>query len=126
MTNHVHIIAKAREGYLLTNIIRDLKKYTSKQIMKSIAENQQESRKEWMLSIFRKAGEYNTNNTHFQFWRQDNKPIELYSNAVIDQKLHYIHDNPVEAGIVDEPEHYIYSSARDYAGINGILEVELL
>jgi putative transposase len=54
MTNHIHLIAEAKEGYLMQNIIRDLKRHTSKQLLKTIIENQEESRKEWMLAIFKK------------------------------------------------------------------------
>jgi len=64
--------------------------------------------------------------TGHQFWRQDNRPIEIYSNVVIDQKLDYLHNNPVKAGFVENPEDYLYSSAVDYAGGKGILNVELL
>jgi hypothetical protein len=46
--------------------------------------------------------------------RQDNQPKELFSPAFTVQKLNYLHNNPVEAGIVDRPEDYVYSSARDY------------
>ena len=126
MTNHIHLIISARKGYDLAGIIRDMKKYTSKQLIKAITEHPKESRKEWMLSIFNKAGTSNSNNKHYQFWRQDNRPIEIYSNAVIDQKLDYLHNNPVEAGIVENAEDYVYSSAGDYAGENGLLDVELL
>ena len=49
-----------------------------------------------------------------------------WENHMIDQKLHYIHWNPVEAGLVQYPEDYLYSSARDYAGIKGRVDVELL
>ena len=52
----------------------------------------------------------------------DNKPIELWSNEVIQQKIDYIHNNPVEEGIVFRPEDYKYSSAVDYSGERGILE----
>jgi len=126
MSNRVHLIARAKEGFLLQHIIRDLKKFTSKQIIRAIEDNLQESRKEWLLAIYKSAGEYNSNNTSYQFWRQDNKPVELYSPAVIKQKLEYIHNNPVESGIVDNPEDYIYSSARDYAGIKGLLDLTSL
>ncbi len=68
----------------------------------------------------------NNNNKNFQFWRQDNHPEELISNKFKDQKLDYIHNNPVEAGLVDIPEDYRYSSARDYAGGKGILQVAFL
>jgi len=76
--------------------------------------NAQESRKEWMLRIFKDAGQANSRNTNYQFWRQDNQPKECYSPAFTIQKLNYIHNNPVEAGIVDKAEEYVYSSARDY------------
>ncbi len=112
--------------FLLQDILRDFKKFTSKKLIHAIQENNQESRKEWMLSIFKSAGEYNSNNTNYQFWRQDNKPIEVFSNAIIDQKLDYLHNNPVEERIVEQPEDYIYSSARDYAGQKGLLYIELL
>jgi REP element-mobilizing transposase RayT len=126
MTNHVHLIISAKEGFDLAGIIRDMKKFTSNQLIKAITGNPKESRKEWMLAMFKKAGLINSNNKYYQFWRQDNKPIEVYTNAVIDQKLNYLHNNPVEEGIVENAEDYVYSSARDYAGTNGLLEVELI
>jgi putative transposase len=74
----------------------------------------------WMME---RAGRKNSNNkNNFQFWQQHNKPIVLYSNEVIKQKLDYIHNNPVEAGFVSKPEDYLYSSAKDYAGEKGILD----
>jgi len=79
-----------------------------------------------MLSIFRNAGSKNFRNTSFQFWRQDNQPKELSDNNMIDQKLDYIHQNPVKEGIVENPEDYLYSSARDYFGNKGFVEVILL
>jgi len=62
------------------------------------------------------AGTYNSNNNDFQFWQQHYHPIELSSNEMIDQRLDYIHMNPVAAGFVDVPEAWLYSSARDYHG----------
>ncbi|MEI9811082.1 MAG: hypothetical protein WDO16_26125 [Bacteroidota bacterium] len=81
-----------------------------------------------MLEIFRREGEKNSRNKNFQFWRQDNQPQELYSSSFIFQKRNYIHNNPVEAGIVERPEHYLYSSARDYVQMKkcGLLDVALL
>ncbi|MEI9945515.1 MAG: transposase [Chitinophagaceae bacterium] len=127
MSNHVHLIISARDNNL-SDILRDFKKFTSKQVIKAIAENKQESRREWLLSIFKKAGEENSRNTTYQFWRQDNQPKELFSPAFIFQKLNYIHNNPVEAGIVDNPEEYLYSSARDYKQTRkcGLLDVAFI
>jgi REP element-mobilizing transposase RayT len=116
MTNHLHLIARAADGHTLPEILRDFKKFTSKAVLKAIAENDRESRKEWLLAQFRtKEGN--------RFWRGDNKPIELWSNAVIDQKLNYIHQNPVEEGLVFNAEDYVYSRATDYAGKQGLLDI---
>ena len=115
MSNHVHLIARAKEGSRLPDILRDYKKYTAKLVLKAIEDHPQESRKEWMLSFFKQAGAANSNNTTYQFWRQDNKPIELWSHDVILQELPYIHNNPVELGIVDKAEAYVYSSDNDYS-----------
>ena len=113
MSNHLHLIASARNKDL-SGVLRDFKKFTSKQIIQAIIENEQESRKEWMLRIFSETGQENSRNTNYQFWQQDNQPQELYSSAFIFQKINYIHNNPVAAGIVERPEHYLYSSAKDY------------
>jgi len=108
MSNHVHLIAKAQEGYQLSDILRDLKKHTSKRIVENIAE-EPESRREWLLSLLQKAGVENSKNQSYQLWRNDNHPIELHKPATITQKLNYIHQNPVEAGIVENPEDYLYT-----------------
>jgi len=124
MTNHLHLIIGTKDK-TMQDIMRDLKGFTSKAILKSIEENPQESRKEWMLWMFKRAGERNSNNKNYQFWQQHNQPIEIDSNEIFDQKLNYIHSNPVEAGFVDVEVHYIYSSARDYAGEKGFIKMEV-
>jgi len=125
MSNHLHLILASGGKEKLSDILRDFKKYTSSQILKSI-QNEPESRRNWILWIFKAAGKKNSNNKNYQFWRQDNHPEELFSNDFKEQKLNYIHQNPVREGIVEVPEQYIYSSARDYAGIKGILEIQFL
>ncbi|HET9429831.1 MAG TPA: transposase [Chitinophagaceae bacterium] len=113
MTNHIHMIMSAQNNDS-SGILRDFKKFTSKQLIAAIENNAQESRKDWMLRIFREQGASNSRNKDYQFWRQDNQPKEIYSAAFAAQKINYIHNNPVEAGIVDKAEDYLYSSARDY------------
>ncbi len=125
MTNHVHmIISSCHEE--VQDIMRDMKSFTSGRIKKAIMENPQESRKEWMLRMMKDAGTKNKNNKGFQLWQQHNHPIILESNFLIDQKLDYIHNNPVAAGFVEKPEDYLYSSARDYAGIKGLIDIVLI
>ena len=77
--------------------------------------------------MFAKAGQNNAHNKNYQFWQQHSHPIELSTNEMIDQRLDYIHNNPVEAGVVLSPEDYLYSSAVNYAGLpEKILEVILI
>ncbi|MEO6728420.1 MAG: transposase [Candidatus Dojkabacteria bacterium] len=114
MTNHVHLIISCKEGLKLADVLRDLKKFTAKTIIKAIEESVQESRKDWMIWMFKRAGSKNTNNKVYQFWQQDNHPIELSTIEMMQQKMDYIHENPVRAGIVNEPQHYKYSSALAY------------
>jgi REP element-mobilizing transposase RayT len=125
MSNHIHLVIAA-EQQNTSDLLRDFKKYTSKQIIKAILENPKESRKEWMLAIFKQAGESNSLNKNYQFWRQDNQPKELFTKHFSKQKMDYIHNNPVEAGIVNSAEEYLYSSARNYCGMEGLIEVNLL
>jgi REP element-mobilizing transposase RayT len=126
MTNHVHLIISSNNNKL-ENIVRDLKKYTSKQILKAIQENNAESRKEWMLNIFHYTGKGNSNNKEYQFWKQDYHPIELNSTEKIKQRLDYLHENPVQSGLVWEPWHYKYSSAIDYySNEHGLLKIDYL
>ena len=126
MSNHVHLIISAEAGFKLSAILRDLKKYTSVRILKMLEENTKESRRNWMLWIFRAAGEKNSKNTHYQFWQNNNHPKELNTNELMDQKLDYLHQNPVKAGLVNAAEAWIYSSACDYAGEPGLLPLVFL
>jgi REP element-mobilizing transposase RayT len=113
MSNHVHLLASATAGNL-SDILRDFKKFTSKQVLAAIRAHKGESRRDWMLRIFQQAGEVNSRNKCFQFWQQDNGPKECFSLAFTAQKIDYIHNNPVAAGLVAKPEDYLYSSARSY------------
>ncbi len=122
MTNHIHLIFRSINGKNPESILGDFKKFTSKAIVKAISDNDRESRKEFLLEHFKRAADKSSNVTTYQFWRHDNKPIELWSNKVINQKINYIHNNPVEEGLVYNPEDYVYSSARDYSGEKGLLE----
>lgn len=128
MSNHIHMILSTSGDQPLSGIIRDLKKFTSVKIIQAIEQNSQESRREWMLWMFARAGQKNSNNRHYQFWQQHNHPIELFDDKIMEQKLEYIHQNPVSAGIVLSPEEYYYSSAKNYAGLGmeALLEVELI
>lgn len=124
MTNHVHLIIRSEQNSL-SDIIRDLKKFTSYQLYSAVQEHPQESRKEWLLWMFENAGKANKNNKNFQVWQQHNQPIELDTNKKIDQRLEYLHMNPVKAGYVIKPEDWMHNSARQFAGLEVRFELEL-
>ena len=117
MTSHIHMIIGKNGIHDLTGIIRDLKSFTSRHTRKLIENSIHESRKGWMMEMMKNTGLNNDRNKDFQFWLQDNHPVELSSNKMMEQRLDYIHNNPVEAGFVDDPCSWLHSSARDYAGV---------
>ena len=122
MTNHVHLIFRSVEGQHPSLLLGDFKRFTSKTVVKAIKESQTENRKEFLLDHFKRAANNVSNVNNHQFWRHDNKPIELWSNTVIEQKIKYVHNNPVKAGLVCKPEDYLYSSALTYSGEKGLLD----
>ncbi|WP_207494491.1 REP-associated tyrosine transposase [Aridibaculum aurantiacum] len=111
MSNHLHLLVQARNEDL-SDVLRDFKKFTSGTIVKAIEENKQESRRDWMLWLFKETGA--EGKVSFQFWKPDNNPEVCYQLTFMWQKLNYIHNNPVRAGIVQKAEEYVYSSAQEY------------
>jgi putative transposase len=111
MTNHIHIVANVTDGSL-GDVLGHFKTYTSKRLFAMIANNTQESRRDWMIKAFEHAGRYNPVNEKHQFWQNGNYPVVLYSLPVIEQKIDYTHENPVRAGFVGSAHEYWYSSAN--------------
>jgi len=127
MSSHIHMIVARHGKQNVEHVIRDIKKYTSSMIIQAIQRNPQESRKQLLIWLFEKAGKYNSHNERYQFWQQHSHPIELNTNEKLNQRLDYIHKNPVVAGIVRFPEDYLYSSAGIYARLqDNLLEVMLI
>ena len=125
MSNHLHLLVSTNEPNKLSDVLRDFKKFTSSKIVKAIEANPKESRKNWMLWIFKSAGERNKRNENYQFWRQENHPIECSTIEILESKKKYIHENPLRAGLVHNEWEYVYSSAADYAdNRKGPLEID--
>jgi REP element-mobilizing transposase RayT len=120
MTSHIHMIVGTR-GNPLSNIMRDLKRHSSESLHNCISKSTVESRREWLLEKFEKAGKVKGNK--FQLWQAESHPIELNTGLIANQKLNYIHYNPEEAGFVLNGEHWLYSSAIDYYGGKGLLDI---
>lgn len=124
MTNHVHVIANSSAGKL-SDTIRDLKKYTARNILESIC-NEPESRREWLLHRFEWNASRYVRNSKYQVWTHENHAISISSKEFFRQKLDYIHKNPARAGWVEKEEDYTYSSAAAlYKGKIGQIPLEV-
>ena len=126
MSNHIHLVASVEAGFSLSDFVRDCKKFTSNAITGLIENSGVESRRQWILHQFKYYASQHTRNEKYQLWEQDNHFVELSSTAFTQQKIEYIHQNPVRAGLVYRAEDYIYSSASNYAGLDQIIDVDYL
>ena len=155
MTNHIHLIVQAKEGYELSKIIGSFKRHTTREIIKLLKQDQRKH-----ILVLLRGGIYNPNyqggvqglspeptykngvgsgfdvrtlkqkqyqrftlqNYKGSIWQHSNYPELIESDKFLQQKVSYIHNNPVVKGYVDEPQNYIYSSARNrYLGDNTII-----
>lgn len=124
MSSHVHLICKVNEPDRLSDVLRDLKKFTSKQIIKTI-EVIGESRREWLLNKFSFEALRTGRAKDYKIWKDDNHAIEIGDYISIEGKMNYIHNNPVNAMIVVRPEDYVFSSAIDYCDGKGLVNVTI-
>lgn len=105
MSNHIHLIWQPMFGFTVSGIQASFMKYTAQQLKRSLQKNDQES-----LAGFK----VNKHDRDYQVWKRESLSIELRTAAVVEQKMNYIHYNPVRAGCCSNPEDYYYSSARYY------------
>ena len=123
MPSHLHLICSTH-GDPLSGIVRDFKTHTAKEIIKGI-DTVFESRRLWMLGLFEEVGRGLNRITNYKVWQDGNHPILLDTPKLTWEKMEYVHNNPVAEEIVSEPEHYLYSSARDYCtNRKGYLQIE--
>ncbi|GAB4107641.1 hypothetical protein GCM10028791_00870 [Echinicola sediminis] len=74
--------------------------------------------------IFEYHAKFNKRSGDLQFWTHENHAIELHRAEMIESRMKYIHENSIRAGIVEKEEDYLYSSARNYSGLKGLIEVD--
>lgn len=99
--------------------------FTLVHALRKAIQTEPESRRQWMLDLFKKAKENHSRNKNYQFWQYGNHAEEIYTLHFMWDKLNYIHLNPIRAGIVEKAQHYIYSSASNYVNNKGLLNVEM-
>lgn len=124
MPSHLHMIVSSREQSI-SGIMRDFKKFTSKAFIKEF-DHYSESRQDWLLNMFSRAGRDLKRVKNFKVWQDGNHSMQLMTPWFSEQKLNYIHMNPVKDEIVVEPHYYWYSSARNYNDERGLIDVEFL
>jgi REP element-mobilizing transposase RayT len=117
LDTHTHFIAQAER---LDICLVNFKSFTAKQIIHHLEKQQAE----YLLTRLRFSKRAHKSDREFQFWQEGSHAEMVLSDAMMREKLEYIHANPVKRGYVDEPEQWRYSSARNYAGENGLVEID--
>ncbi len=117
MENHLHFIAQAQR---LDHCVRRFKSHTARQILDYLEARRVES----FLARMRFAKRAHKMDREYQFWQEGTHAELILDEAMMREKLDYIHANPVKRGYVDKPEHWRYSSARNYAGQDGLIAID--
>ncbi|MGN6416813.1 MAG: transposase [Pseudobacter sp.] len=120
MSNHLHLLARNSDPGGLARIEKDFKRVTTNKILE-VLDTETDLRKDWMLSRFEHCSQSLKRIEKFQVWQTCSNPsfIDFKDVFKLKEKVLHIHENPVRDAIVDRPEDYVFSSARDYAGLRG-------
>jgi len=116
MENHLHLLASSAE---LSKEIGNFKSFTARQIVDYLEEKKH-------FSLLKQLNYYKSEhkkNRNYQVWQEGSHPEMIVSEKMFRAKLEYIHNNPVKRGYVDQPDHWRYSSARNYLGLEGLLSL---
>lgn len=117
MENHFHLIAEHED---LKTCMQSIKSYTAKKILDLLkSKNNHLYLKQ--LAFSRKRGK---KESVYQVWQEGYHPKQIFTQKMLIQKINYVHFNPVKRGYVDKPEDWRYSSARDYLGGNGLIDIQ--
>jgi putative transposase len=124
MTNHLHLLAQAKENEVIAEIEKEYKSFTTQKILEAI-DTEQEIRKNWMMERFENFSNMLGLLQKFHVWQTSSSPIfiDLQKKESIIEHFEFIHNNPVRDRIVDTPSDYLYSSARDYSGMQGLVHI---
>jgi REP element-mobilizing transposase RayT len=116
LENHLHFIASAPD---IASAVKSFKMYTARQIIDLLKAHEAKV----LLKQLRALKLRHKTDSEYQVWEEGSKPKQVKDDEMMLQKLEYIHNNPVKRGYVDEPVHWRYSSARNYAGVAGLVDV---
>ena len=116
LENHLHLLVQSEQ---LSKDMASFKSFTAKQLLQFLRERNAKTLLE-QFQFYKKAYK---DDREYQFWQEDYHPELIFSDDMMRQKIDYIHHNPIKRGYVDLAEHWRYSSARDYTGGAGLLEI---
>jgi putative transposase len=127
MSNHIHLVADCKPNTTLALIERDFKKYTTTEILEAI-DLEPDLRRGWMLQRFEHSSQTLKRIEKFQLWQNCSNPsfIDFKQVFKLQERILYVHENPVRDKIVARPEDYLYSSAADYAGKKGPVKATVI
>ena len=118
MENHLHLAVQAPD---LVRVMQSFKRHTARQIVHWA----EATRKTWLLNQFAYFKKKHKTTSKYQVWQEGTHPQLVQNDSMLRQKVAYIHDNPVRRGYVDAPEHWRYSSARNYVlEDDSVLEID--
>ena len=118
LENHMHMIASAPD---LSAAMQSFKSFTARSIIDFLKDRSAET----LLRGLRALKLHHKTDSEYQVWQEGSHPQQIQSDEMMWQKLEYIHNNPVERGYVDDPTHWRNSSARNYAGLSALIEVDI-
>ncbi len=116
LENHLHLIASSPE---LSKDMQNFKSYTARRIIDFLKQKSSET----LLRQLKSEKLRHKTDSEYQVWQEGSHPKQIRNYDVMRQKLEYLHYNPVKRGYVDDPTHWRYSSARNYIGKKGLIDV---
>ncbi len=120
MDNHIHLIASHQDD--LSKIIQNYKSYTAKKLLHRL----QSDNRDWILKLMSEFKPDYKQESTYQFWEEGNHPKQIQNMKMFNQKVEYMHYNPVRRGLVSNEEDWVYSSARNFLGLESIIQVDEL
>ncbi len=116
MENHMHMIVSSDD---ISKEIADFKSFTARKCIDYYIN----CRNDFLLQQLDMYKRKHKKDRSYQFWQEGSHPESIFDDVMFQQKVDYAHMNPVRRGYVDDPVHWRYSSARNFAGMEGLLKV---
>ena len=118
LENHLHLIVESKD---IAKSLAKFKSFTAREIINYLKEENAKTVLD-QLAFYKKA---HKKNSEFQLWQEGVQPKQILSEQMMRDRINYIHNNPVKRGYVDDGVHWRYSSARDYDGVKGLIEIQM-